>query len=232
MVVCISTLAIVYNTPLQLLWLLSGTVILLKVLQVEFNYLYRYIWKLLPLFLLLLVVQSVFSRGGEVLLMVGTIPLVTDYGLLQGLNVIIRMFVIIASAVLLVSTSSRDIVLGLVQWKVPYEIAFMFSIALHFLPGFREEMINVVTAIQLRGIELKKIPWGKRIALYTSLIYPVVYGAVLKAQQFSVAMETRGFRVFPQRTYLRRLRFCLLDYALLLIFPVMTVLLIVQTIQR
>lgn len=222
MVVCISTLAVVFSKPIQLLWLLAGTIVLLKLLRLELKSLARFLIKFSPLFLFLLIVQIIFSREGEALLALGTVPLVTSHGLAQGSSVILRMVVVIASAVLLATSNPRDLVQGLVQWKVPYEIAFMLSIALRFLPMFREEITNAVTALQLRGVELKKIPWKKRISYYTRLIYPVIYGAELKARQLSIAMEARGFRAFPERTYLRRLQLSGIDFALLLIFPAMT----------
>jgi energy-coupling factor transport system permease protein len=42
--------------------------------------------------------------------------------------------------------------------RIPYEIAFMVSVAIRFLPLLTDEIKNVVTAVQLRGIELDKIP--------------------------------------------------------------------------
>lgn len=231
MVICISTLAIIYNTPWQLFCLLGGTVVLVKVLRLKLNFSWGYLWKLSPLLIFLLIVQSVFVREGEVLLTVGTFPLVTGSGLAQGVSVVLRVVVIIASALILAASSSRDIVLGLVQWKIPYEIAFMFSIALYFLPSFREELTNLVTAIQLRGVEFKKVPWKQKITLCRQLLFPVVYGAVLKAKQMAVAMEARGFRAYPQRTYLRKLQLSVTDYGLMLVFAAVTLLLIVLQIR-
>lgn len=225
-VLCLSTLALIYNTPGRLLLLLAGTVILLLILRLKLGEFLGYIRKFLPLFIFLLLVQSIFTRGGEVLLTMGTVPLITTKGLELGISVVLRMMVVIASAVLLTTSNSRDIVLGMVHWKFPYEIAFMFSVSLRFLPTFREELSNVITAVQLRGVELKKVPWGRKIALYRCLFFPVAYGAIEKAQQLSIAMETRGFRAYPQRTYLRKLQFGSKDYVLSLLFPVATLMLI------
>ena len=65
----------------------------------------------------------------------------------------------------LATFSSRDFILGLVQWKVPYEPAFMVFIALRFLPVFRDELVKVVTAVQLREADLEKVPWRQKIAM-------------------------------------------------------------------
>ena len=33
--------------------------------------------------------------------------------------------------------------------------------------------------------------------MYRRLLFPVIYGAMLKAQRLAVSMEARGFRVYP-----------------------------------
>ncbi len=186
MVVCITTLALIYNTPGPLLLILAGTTVLLFIFRIDFGAVRGYLRPYLSLLLILLLVQIVFTRGGEVLLAAGSLPLVTSRGLLVGTSVVLRIVVVIAAALLLTRAGSRDFILGLAQWKVPYEVAFMVAVAARFLPVFRDELINVVTAIQLRGVDLKKAPWGQKIELYRRLFFPVVYGAVLKAQQLAL----------------------------------------------
>ncbi len=226
MTMCISTLAIIYNTPDRLALLLAVTVLILAIFHFDPGSVLGYLKPFLSLMIILFVIQCVFTRGGEVLLAAGPVPLVTSKGLLIGAGVVLRIAVVIAAALLLTTFSSRDFVLGLVQWKVPYELAFMVSIAMRFLPLIRDEMINVVTAVQLRGVKLKKAPWGQKISLCRLLLFPVVYGTMLKAQQLAVAMESRGFRAYPRRTYLRRLEFNHADYILMLIFLAVTIVLV------
>jgi energy-coupling factor transport system permease protein len=226
MVICLSSLAMLYNTPGQLLLVLAVTVALLLVFHFELSAIGEYIKPFLSLMLFLLVIQCVFTPSGRVLLAVGPLPMITTGGLALGFSVVLRIVVITAAAMLFVTFSSRDFILGLVQWKVPYELAFMVFIALRFLPIFRDELVSVVTAVQLRGVDLKKVPWGQKIGLYRRLIFPVVYGVMLKAEQLAVSMESRGFRVYPTRTYLRKLNFCHADYFAMIIFLVITMMLI------
>lgn len=217
MVICLSTLAVIYNSPKQMLLLFAASIMLLLVFQVQLDSVWWYLRRLLPLLLILFLIQSFFSSGGRLLWAAGPIPLLTTRGLELGAAVVLRMGVIFAAALLLTTSNSRDFVLGLVQWKIPYEIAFMVSIAIRFLPVFREEMTNVVTAIQLRGIDLRNVPWGQKLDLYRRLFIPVVYATIIKARQLAVAMEARGFRAYPSRTYLRRLHFSWADYSLILL---------------
>ena len=110
------------------------------------------------------------------------------------------LLIIIFSATIVISSSYREIVQGLVQLKIPYEIAFMVSVGIRFLPMLRNEFKDVMTAIQLRGVDFKKIPIKKRVRVYSYVFTPVVAGAIKKAQKLSIAMETRAFRAFPNRT--------------------------------
>ncbi len=226
MVICLSCLALIYSTPGRLLLVLAATIVLLLIFRFDPSTVWGYLKPFLSLMLMLFIIQCIFSPGGKVLLSIGPVPLITYNGLLVGSSIILRIIVVIAAALLLTTFSSRDFVLGLVQWKVPYELAFMVFIALRFLPVFREEMINVITAIQLRGIELKKVPWGQKLTIYRQLFFPLIYGMMQKAQQLAMAMENRGFRAYPQRTYLRRLNFILADYVVMLLSSAATLMLI------
>ena len=231
MVVCLSCLALLYNTPVQLLLLFAVTVVLLLIFRFDPGAVWGYLKTFLSLMLILFVIQLIFSAGGEVLLAVGPIPLITSQGLSAGAGVVLRVMVVTAAAMLLTTFNSRDFILGLVQWKVPYELAFMVFIALRFLPVFRDELVNVVTAVQLRGVDLKKVPWGQKITMYSRLLFPVIYGAMLKAQRLAVSMEARGFRVYPRRTYLRRLEFSRADYVVLTVFPAAAIALVIRHIN-
>lgn len=226
MVFCITTLAIIYNTPGALFLLLAGTTGLLLLFQIDLKRVAGYLKPYLFLLLILFLAQCIFTPGGEVLLAAGSVRLLGTRGLILGSSVVLRLLVVVAAAILLTTSNSRDFISGLVQWKVPYEIAFMVSITIRFLPIFRDEFVNVVTAVQLRGVELKKVPWGMKIDLFRRLFFPLVYGAILKAQQLAVAMEARGFRAYPRRTYLRQLRLNRFDYTLMLFCPSLTLLLI------
>mgnify|MGYP003743949209 FL=1 len=226
MVLCITTLAIVYNTPGALFLLLAATIGLLFLFRINLIGVMGYLKPYFMLLLVLFLAQCIFTPGGEVLLAIGPVRLLGTRGLLMGTSVVLRLLIVIAAAVLLTTSNSRDFISGLVHWKVPYEIAFMVSITIRFLPVFRDEFINVVTAVQLRGVELKQVSWGRKIDLFRRLFFPVVYGALLKAQQLSVAMEARGFRAYPRRTYLRQLFLTRLDICLMVICPGLTLFLI------
>lgn len=211
-VICISTLAIVYQDPLKLLFLLLFSILMLLLIVSDLKRGLQPLLKILPMLLLLFLVQCLFTRLGTPMLMVHGIIIITDVGLTMGLGVMLRIIIIIMSAMILLSSSERDFLLALVQWKIPYEIAFMVMVGLHFLPILREEAMNVYYAVQMRGTELQKTSSRQKLKLYTRIMLPIISGAIYRAEQMAIAMEARAFRAYPQRTYMRKLRLQKMDY--------------------
>ncbi len=230
--ICISTLAIIYNTPDKLFFLLLATTLLLLAFHINLNLVCGSLKPFFYMVFSLFLIQCVFIRSGTVLVKLGNITILTSGGLLEGAGVILRIMILVAVVLLFTTFSARDFIMGLVQWKFPYELVFMVSIAIRFLPLFREEAVNTVIAMQLRGVELKKIPWRRRIDLYRCLLFPLIYGVLMKARQMAVAMETRAFRVYPKRTYIKRLTLCFADYAVMLLSLSTTFILIAIQIQQ
>jgi energy-coupling factor transport system permease protein len=173
--------------------------------------------QLLELFFVIALLQSIFNGYGTVYLQVGRVALVTSGGLLSGGAFLCRMIILMLSAVFLAAEDSRRLVQGLVQIRMPYELAFMFSVALRFIPIFGEEIRNTLTALQLRGIELKKVPMGKRIRVYTYLFLPVFGGTIVRAKDMALAMEMRAFRAYKTRTSYKILRLNRKDILLLIV---------------
>ncbi len=214
MVICISVLAVVFQNPLLLVWLLLFSILMLYLTGSDLKRASQPLRKILPLLAVLFLVQCIFTRQGTPLLTVYGVKIITDVGLNMGLAVMLRIMIIIISAMILLGNSERDFLLALVQWRIPYEIAFMVMVGLHFLPLLREEALNVYYAVQMRGTELQKISAGQKLKLYTLMMLPIISGAIHRAEQMATAMEARAFRALPQRTYMRKLRLKKLDYCL------------------
>jgi energy-coupling factor transport system permease protein len=172
----------------------------------------RMLWLFLPIVLM----QSVFAPGGMRLLGIGSLTLLSSGGLLKGLAMLCRLLIVVVAASIMTTSNSRDVVQGLIQWKLPYEIAFMVSLAARFLPMLGEEVRDSLTALQLRGIEPEALPLRKRLQLYSYLLMPVMVSTVIRAEQLSLAMEMRAFRAFPTRTSHRSLQLRGADYAWML----------------
>jgi len=174
--------------------------------------------RFLIIFISLIFLQSIFNRSGIVLVSIGNVALLTSGGLTGGLVVFLRLGILLMSGAAVASFGVRRGIQALIQLKIPYEIAFMVCIAIYFIPLLSGEMRDALTAIQLRGIDFKRISFRRRVRVYTYLFLPVVGSAVLKAQDIAAGIELRGFRAYPTRTSLIILRMRLSDYLLVLTF--------------
>ena len=226
-VLCVSTLAVFVQNIYILFSVFCFTILIAALIGRNLLFVIKKMGKIWYLFLIIVVVQSIFIHSGKNLVRIGNFSLVTLGGLLLGIEFILRIFIIVSSATILSTSSSREIIQGMVQWKIPYEIAFMVSVAIRFLPVFSRELKDVVTAVQLRGIDLYRIRVRKRLKIYYFIFNPVVIGAIRKAQQLSTAMETRAFRAYPNRTSYLVLKMTYIDYLIIAVFSAMTVSVIV-----
>lgn len=226
-VLCVSTLAVFIQNIYILFSVFCFTILIAALIGRNLLFVIKKMGKIWYLFLIIVVVQSIFIHSGENLVRIGNFSLVTLGGLLLGIEFILRIFIIVSSATILSTSSSREIIQGMVQWKIPYEISFMVSVAIRFLPVFSRELKDVVTAVQLRGIDLYRIRVRKRLKIYYFIFNPVVIGAIRKAQQLSTAMETRAFRAYPNRTSYLVLKMTYIDYLIIAVFSAMTVSVIV-----
>ncbi len=223
MVLCVSTLAVFVQNIYILFSVFSFTILITALIGGNLLLVAKKIGKMWYLFILIVIVQSIFVHSGKILVKIGSFQLLTLGGILLGVEFILRIFIIISSATILSTSSSREIIQGMVQWKIPYEIAFMVSVAIRFLPVLGRELKDVVTAVQLRGIDLYRIQIKKRLKIYYFIFTPVIIGAIRKAQKLSTAMETRAFRAYPNRTSYLVLKMNNIDYWVIVIFSVMTI---------
>ena len=227
LVMCISSLAVfIPNVPI-----LSAILIISIIISIlAGNNLFRIIRKskyLLYTFVFIALAQSIFNPSGEAIISIFEIGILTTGGIEQGVEVILRFAIIMVSATITMTSSSREILQGLLQWKIPQELAFMVSIGIRFLPLFEEEVKNTVIAIQLRGVEFNKIPFKKRIKIFTYLILPMISSVLIKAQELSAAMEMRAFRAYPTRTSYNVLKFNWVDFTIMFCSVIISIMLLI-----
>ncbi len=222
MAACLSTLGVLIEETWLLFCVFVFTLLLSAILRVRLMFITKRLRGLISIIIFVALMESAFRAEGRPILALGTLTVLTEGGLLHGADTLLRMGTVIASASIFTLTTSRQMIQGLIQLKIPYVFAFMASVALRFLPVFTEEFRDTLTAIQLRGVNLKKIPFKDKLKIYGCILAPVAYGAVDKAQKLSYAMELRAFRAYPKRTSRFLLKYGAADYVLLIIFPLIT----------
>jgi len=223
MVFSFSTLAVFVIDIYLLLVVLLISIIVSNYFKEDWDFLKR-AKKYITLLIGIVLIQSIFSPAGEILLSINKITILTTGGLAKGIRVILRMLIIIISATIMKGSLPREIIQALIQWKVPYEIAFMVSLSIRFIPILGEEAKDAFTAIQLRGIEIDKLSLGKRFKIYSYMFMPVLSGVIHRAKELSTSLEARAFRAYPDRTSYIKLELSKKDYLIMLASLLFTIL--------
>ena len=182
---------------------------------------------MLPFATIAVILQAFFNIRGETpLFTLFTIPdyiplyngPVTLYreSLLFGLMVVFRLLTpILVLPLVVLTTDINELVLGLVKMRIPYKIAFVFSIALRFVPFIFGQIDAITEAQRLRGLALEKMTIFQRIPVFASLAVPLILGSLLKAQTLDVVLQSKAFRGTAERTYIEEIEFRPIDLVLI-----------------
>jgi len=104
------------------------------------------------------------------------------------------------------------------RWiKIPvYDLGMILFIALRFIPVLADEVETIRKAQFIRGVTFTGSLWS-RVRQSAALVLPIFFSALRRADDLSVAIETRGYRSGRPRSSLYPLHFTGLDYAALVI---------------
>ncbi|MCL2855542.1 MAG: energy-coupling factor transporter transmembrane protein EcfT [Defluviitaleaceae bacterium] len=214
LVIFFSTLGILIRTDVvAMAGLLALSLIFSALLGVQLRRLFGRIKRLMQIMVLVTLMRSFFAPSGIILLALGDVPILTSGGIAMGVLVALRLILFIIGAAMLTVYPARALIQAMVQMKMPYEMAYMVSIGIRFVPQFAQEMQDSLTALQLRGVEVKKLKLRKRLGLYSYLLLPTLVSSLQQAKELAMSMEMRGFRALPQRTSYFTLRLTGLDIA-------------------
>lgn len=191
------------------------------------------IWRIMKpgiyLMLLTVIINMFFTPGKPVINLVFLV--ITREGLIQGLTMGLRLaYLISLSSLLTLTTSPVRMTDGLELLMNPLkkikfpvsELAMMMNIALRFIPTFWEETEKIIKAQTARGADFKSRNLSKRMKFMTALLVPLFISAFRRADEYSTAMEARGYFVGMARTSLYRLKMSIKDYTVLLIIYLMS----------
>jgi energy-coupling factor transport system permease protein len=101
------------------------------------------------------------------------------------------------------TTPPEDLGNALVKSGLPYEVAFVMSVSLQFVPVLGRKARHVIDAQRSRGIPLE--PGLRALRHYPALMAPLLVQSFQLADELAEAMEARGFGR-PGRTYARAYR--------------------------
>jgi len=121
-------------------------------------------------------------------------------GISIGGTVLQRLVILLLSGTLLLRYPGHVLVQAMLQLRLPYQLAYMLSIGLAFVPRFSESYRDSITAMQLRGVDFRQLKLRARLKIYTWLIMPTIASGVHAARRLSMAMELRGFGAHDKRS--------------------------------
>ena len=189
---------------------------------------------LIWLILFTVLLQILFTRGGETYLVLGPIS-ITSFGVINGAFIFMRFVLIIFISTLLTLTTmplsltdAIEKLLGpLKRFKVPvHEIALMLSIALRFVPTLMDEASKIMKAQRARGVEFGEGNIVKQMKAVTPILVPLFVSSFNRADELANAMEARGYQGGEGRTKYRILDWQKRDTLSMLAFVALTGLLL------
>lgn len=108
------------------------------------------------------------------------------------------LIIVLYSLAVLSTTNPRELAVAFsLHLRVPYTYSFMLFVALRMLPLISRDINNIVTARKVRGYLRLKNP----MTIITSYLYPLFSLAVRRSITMGIALESRGFGAYRDRTY-------------------------------
>nr|WP_308700744.1 energy-coupling factor transporter transmembrane protein EcfT [Pyrococcus yayanosii] len=195
-------------SPLMFLTIALG----LRILGgIKVGYQLRVLKPLLPLFLLTFAIW----------------PFIIDpwkRGVLVGIGYTFRLASMALLALgLLMTTTQKDLILGLVKLGLPYELGLATTMALRYIPTLYALTQNIMDAQKSRGLELEKGKFLERMRKMAAIVIPLIALTIKTAHELSIAMESRGFGASKKRTFLRDIKMQRNDYLALSLVTILAI---------
>jgi energy-coupling factor transport system permease protein len=157
------------------------------------------------------------TPGTDILFSFGPLT-ATQEGLAKGLGFFFRLAIMVMASFLLIwTTDIRELMVGLVYLGIPYRYAFAVFMALRFLPVVQQEVDAVKAAHAIRG-RASSSPIRHRFRLWQRYLFTVIINGLRKAESTALAIESRGFGAYPDRTYVKEFHWTFLGILLMLLF--------------
>jgi len=96
------------------------------------------------------------------------------------------------------------------------EFGLLTLVALRFIPVLAQEAEQLLKAQLSRGADFSKGSLPARLRAASTLLVPLLQGAMRRAEQLGAALESRGYGVSGQAMILHEMPLAALDWAMLL----------------
>lgn len=159
----------------------------------------------LPLFFMVLLIQIIFHREGEVLWFHWWIFSLTLEALALALLLSLRILVMVSSFIFFVlTTHPGEMMTDLVARGFSPTLTYVFLAALQLVPVLDARAKTIVEAQRARGMETGKGPLSQ-IRVYLPLVGPLIIGSLLEVEERAMALEARAFTSPTKKTTLHEI---------------------------
>ena len=195
------------------------TVITLFASKIPMSFFWNGVKPLLWVILFTVVLQMVFTTGGDVYVEWGFIK-ITSYGVINAVFIFLRfMFIIFISTLMTLTTpplqiadAMESIMKPLGKIGVPvHEIALMLSIALRFVPTLMDEAQKIMNAQRARGVDFGEGNLFEQMKAIIPILIPLFVSSFNRAEDLATAMEARGYQGGTGRSKYRVLTYGKID---------------------
>lgn len=129
-------------------------------------------------------------------------------GVLFGIVLAFRMLgMFLTFPLVFLTTPTTQLIAGLTEVGLPYQISFIFTTALRFIPFLYASRERVTEAQRLRGMDLEKKGIVNAVRQTVPTIVPMITSALRTTSDLEIAIESRAFGAFDRRTAYRGRRF-------------------------
>jgi energy-coupling factor transport system permease protein len=173
-----------------------------------------------------LVMWPLLFHPGREIFRFGSIYL-TDFGVTYGVGMAFRILnMVIAPISLMLTTTQRELILGLRGIGLPQKAAFALATAFRFLPTVIGVGNGIIEAQRSRGLDVNKGNFVIRMKNYAAILGPLMISSLRIAQQLALAVESKAMSSTAKRTTIRTLEYAPLDryvlagYAIFVLFVI------------
>ena len=195
------------------------TILALLASKIPMSFFWNGVKPLLWVILFTVVLQMVFTTGGEVYVEWYFIK-ITSYGVINAIFIFLRfMFIIFISTLMTLTTpplqiadAMESIMKPLGKIGVPvHEIALMLSIALRFVPTLMDEAQKIMNAQRARGVDFGEGNLFEQMKAIIPILIPLFVSSFNRAEDLATAMEARGYQGGTGRSKYRVLTYGKID---------------------
>lgn len=187
---------------------LTLTSLLLSITQIGWKNTMKNIKVILPILLLMTILMPLQGRGGDVILRIKNVDILTTGAVFSWQRILNRFLLLSLMCSLLVETTkTSDILLSLRSFRLPYSVALVFSLSMRLIPTIADTFLEIRDSQRLRlpnpGEEEAK---KKKISSLLPTLTSVLVVSIKSISSTAEALELRGYGNSNKRSSYRKLK--------------------------